>query len=165
LRFRITLAGVIAIAVRAGGTVTRLAFDVIVPSVAVTETAVLMLVNTVATPVLPMLTTAGLEDAQVTDEVIVAFVPLLYVPVATYCCVPLRGKVTLAGVITIAVRTPETVKALAGEVIPPKEALMEIAVVLLPTTVASPALVILAAVGFELDHVTVELIFAVVPSV
>jgi len=85
--------------------------------------------------------------------------------VATYCWVPLSGKVTLAGVIAIEVRTPDIVRALAGEVIPLREALIEIAVALPPTTVASPALLMLAAVGFELDHVTEEVIFAVVPSV
>jgi len=77
LRLRITLAGVMAIEVSAGGTVTRLTFDLIVPNVAVMDTAVLLLVNAVAMPVLPMLATVGLEDAQVTDEVIVAVVPLL----------------------------------------------------------------------------------------
>jgi hypothetical protein len=63
--------------VSTGGTVTVLTFEVTVPSFAVIETAVALLDRSVAKPVLPILTTAGLDDTQVTEEVIVAFVPLL----------------------------------------------------------------------------------------
>jgi hypothetical protein len=77
LRERITLAGVIAIEVSMGGTVTVLTFEVMVPRVAVIEIAVLLLVKSLARPGAPMLTTAGLDETQATDEVIVCVVPLL----------------------------------------------------------------------------------------
>jgi hypothetical protein len=60
-----------------GGTVTKLVFEVIDPSVALIEMAVALLARSVARPVPPILTVVGLDDTQVTEEVIVAFVPLL----------------------------------------------------------------------------------------
>jgi hypothetical protein len=87
------------------------------------------------------------------------------VPVATYCCVPLRASATLAGVMVIAVSAPETVTVLAGEVIPPSAAVIEIALVLLVRTVAKPALLIPTAVGLEDFQVTEEVMLAVVPFV
>jgi hypothetical protein len=74
----VTLAGVIAMDVSVGcGTVTVLMFDVTAPMVAVIEMGVALLPRSVAIPVLAVLTTAGLDDTQVTREVTFAVVPLL----------------------------------------------------------------------------------------
>ena len=58
--------------VSTGGTVTMLTFDLADPRVAVIEMALALLLRSVAKPVLPTLTTVGLDDAQVTEEVMLA---------------------------------------------------------------------------------------------
>jgi hypothetical protein len=73
----VTLAGVIAIDVRSDGTVTELTLDRTDPRVAVIEMALALPVKSVAKPVLPMLTTVGFDDAQVTAEVMLAVEPSL----------------------------------------------------------------------------------------
>jgi hypothetical protein len=73
--------------------------------------------------------------------------------------------VTLAGVIAIEVSVPETVTALAGEVIVPKAAVTDILLALLASTVAKPALLMPTTIGLEDFHVTAEVTFAVVPFV
>jgi len=78
------LAGVMAIEVSTAAD-TALAFDVIAPETAVMDVAVLLLSNNVARPPVLIPTVVGLADTQVTEEVIVAVVPLLYVPIAEYC--------------------------------------------------------------------------------
>jgi hypothetical protein len=78
------LAGVMAIAVSTAAA-TALALDVIAPETAVMDVAVLLLSSKVAKPPVLILTVVGLEETQVTEEVIVAVVPLLYVPIAEYC--------------------------------------------------------------------------------
>jgi hypothetical protein len=77
LAARVTLAGVIAIDVRSDGTVTELTLDRTDPRVAVIEMALALPVKSVAKPVLPMLTTVGFDDAQVTAEVMLAVEPSL----------------------------------------------------------------------------------------
>jgi hypothetical protein len=82
-----------------------------------------------------------------------------------YCCVPFRGKVTLAGVIAIEDKVPEIVTTLAGEVIVPREAVMELLLPLAASTVAKPALLMPTPAGFEDFQVTEDVMFAVVPLV
>ena len=112
------LAGVIAIEVSVGAVIV-LTFEVIEPDTAVMEVGAGLSANSVASPALVMLAVAGLADTHVTDEVIVAVVPLLYVPIAAYCWVALRERITLAGVIAIEVNTGGTVIKLAFEVTVP----------------------------------------------
>jgi hypothetical protein len=70
------LAGVIAIEVSVGAAIV-LTFEVIEPNTAVMEVGVGLSANSVAIPTLVMLAVVGLADTQVTDEVMVAVVPLL----------------------------------------------------------------------------------------
>src|SRR5580658_4656407 len=99
----VAVAGVTAMLVRVGAAVTfRIAVPVIVP-----ELAVIMDVPA-ATPVasppgLLIVAVAGVPELQVTREVITTVLPLLYVPVATYCCVPPTAMLAVAGVTAIEV--------------------------------------------------------------
>jgi hypothetical protein len=69
--------GVSAIDLKAGGTVISAAGDVFVPNFAWILTAGPLAASTVAKPELLIDTDAGTEDTHVTDEVILAVVPLL----------------------------------------------------------------------------------------
>jgi hypothetical protein len=71
----VTLAGVIAIDVRTPVIVMELASEVIVPETALIEIAVALAASTVARPELLMLAAVGLEEVQVTEEVMLAVVP------------------------------------------------------------------------------------------
>jgi hypothetical protein len=156
------LAGVTAIEVSVAAD-TALAFEIIPPTAAVIEVAALLLTSSVASPALVMLTVAGLDEPQVTEEVMFAVVPLLYVPTAEYCCVPLTFKITLAGVIAIEVSADATVTVLIFDLIEPEVAEMVTAVALLARSVARPVLPILTTAEFDEAQVTDEVMVAVVP--
>jgi len=100
----VAVAGVTAMLVRVGAAVTfRTAVPVIVP-----ELAVIMDVPA-ATPVasppgLLIVAVPGVPEVHVTREVMISVPPLLYVPVATYCCVAPTAILAVAGVTAIEVR-------------------------------------------------------------
>ena len=122
-----------------------------------------MLESTVAKPAALTLTTAGADEDQVARELRFAVVPLLYFPVATYCCVPLSGSVTLAGVMAIDVNVPEIAIVTAGDVTLPELTLMVAVLRLLPITCANPALLTLTTLGAEDTQVSGDVMVPVVP--
>jgi hypothetical protein len=110
-----------------------------------------------------MLTTVGADEDQVARALRFAVVPLLYFPVATYCCVPLSGSVTLAGVMAIDVNVPAIAIVAAGEVTLPELALIVADLKLIPSTCANPVLLTLTTLEAEDTQVSGEVRVAVVP--
>ena len=138
--------------------------DVIVPKLALILTAALLPASAVAKPELLTLTAAGTDDTQVTDDVILAVVPLLYVPVAVYCWVALSASVTLAGERLMDLRSGGTVIAATGEVTVPSFALILMVFCAPLITVARPLLLIVTRAAFDVVQLTKDVTLAVVPS-
>jgi hypothetical protein len=135
---------------------------VTVPEVAVIAIAVVLVPRTLAKPAAVILTSEEFDEFQVTVEVRVCVVPLLYVPIAAYCCWAPSPTLMLAGVSAIEVRVAADT-ALTFEVTAPDTAVIEVAVALLTRSVASPELVIPTVAGAPETQVTEEVRLAVVP--
>jgi hypothetical protein len=100
-----TLPGVTAIETRKALVTVKDAVPETLPDVA--EMVVVPAVSAFANPGTPfklMLATAGLEDTQVTDEVMFWELPSVYVPVAVYCTVVFCATEAVAGVTAIETR-------------------------------------------------------------
>jgi hypothetical protein len=94
----VTVAGKRLIESRTGGGVIETAADVTDPNFALIVMAFCPVATTIARPERLILTFAELDEVHVVIvDVMLAVVPLLYVPVAVYCWVPPRGSCTLAG--------------------------------------------------------------------
>jgi hypothetical protein len=137
--------------------------DVTVPKLALILIAALFAASTVAKPELLMLTAAGTDDTQVTDDVTFDVVPSLYVAVAVYCWVALSARVTLAGERLMDFKSGGTVIVAAGEATEPSLAFILIVFCAPLMTVARPLLLIVTRAAFDVVHVTDDVIFAVVP--
>lgn len=112
----------------------------------------------VAKPLLLIVATEVLEEAQVTLEVRFCVDPLEKVPVAVNCCVALRARTVLAGVTAIETKVAAvTVKVAALLIMDP-----EVAVILTEpplTPEASPLLLIVAIAVFDEPQVAVVVRF------
>ncbi len=129
------------------------------------EVAVMVVVpdaTPVARPLAAMVAVAGLLLDQVTVEVQFDVVLLERVQVAVYCCVPVPAAMdAAAGEIAMLLTVgPVTVRALLPWTLPEVAEIVEVPAA---TPVASPALLMVAAAGFPLDQVTVEVQFEVAP--
>lgn len=93
---------------KGGEPTVRLVEPCIAPNVA--RTVVLPWATALARPEALMVATPVAEELQVTDAVKFCVLPLLNLPVATYCFVPVGGMVALAGVTVREVR-PVTLPA------------------------------------------------------
>jgi hypothetical protein len=117
----------------------------------------------VATPLALIVAVAVLDDVHVTPVVNAAVVPLLYVPVAVYCCVSPAAMLTVVGVTAIDCSTAAvTVSVTPALVIPPDVAV--ILVVPAATPVATPLALIVAVAVLDDVHVTPVVNVCVVPS-
>jgi hypothetical protein len=135
----------------------------ILPKVAVMVTVLpAAAAPTVARPLLVTVTTAVLDEAQVTCVVISWLVPSEDLPMATNCCPNPAGTLGLAGVTDMEDRVTEvTVRGVLPEKVP------EVAVmVTLPAepAVARPLLVTVATDGLDEAQVTCVVISWFVPS-
>jgi hypothetical protein len=137
-------------------------FDVTVPDVAVIPIAVVLVPRTLAKPAAVILTSDGFDEVHVTVAVRVCVPPLLYVPIAAYCCWAPSPTLMLGGVIARDVSVAAET-ALAFEVIAPDTAVIEIAVALLARSVANPELVMLTVAGAPEIQVTEGVRLASVP--
>jgi hypothetical protein len=131
--------------------------------------AAVMLVVPAATPVavpvpVPVIVAAAVfDDAHTTPVVNAAVVPLLYVPVAVYCCVSPAAMLAVAGVTAIDCSVAAvTVSVIPGLVNPPDAAVM--LVVPAATPVATPLdPLIVAVAGTDELHTTPVVSVCVVP--
>ena len=96
------MVGVMAIESSGGGVTVRVAEPWIEPKVA--WTVVLPWVTLLARPALLIVATPVADELQVTSAVRLCELPLLNLPVATYCCVFPSGTFALAGVSVIEVK-------------------------------------------------------------
>ena len=107
----------------------------------------------VASPALVIVATVGVPEVHVAWLVKSSVLLSVYVPVALNCWLSPFAIDGLTGVTAIDTNVAAvTVSMSPGLVTPPKAAV--ICVVPVPTPVASPALVIVAAAGFDDTHVT-----------
>jgi hypothetical protein len=119
----------------------------------------------VATPLALIVAVAVLDDVHVTPVVNAAVVPLLYVPVAVYCCVSPAAMLTVVGVTAIDCSTAAvTVSVTPALVIPPDVAVILVVPAATPSAVPVAVPVIVAAAGFDDVHATPVVSVCVVPS-
>jgi hypothetical protein len=132
--------------------------------------AAVMLVVPAATPVArpldPLIVAAAVfDDVHTTPVVNGAVVPLLYVPVAVYCCVTPAAMLAVVGVTAIDCSVAAvTVSVTPGLVNPPDAAVMLVVPAATPVAVPVPVPVIVAAAGFDDVHTTPVVSVCVVPS-
>ena len=154
------VAGVTAIDCNVFVTVNTAAGEVTEPRLAV------MLLEPAATPVASpaalIVATEVVPDVQVTELVMLALLPSLYVPVAVNCCVAPALIEAAAGVTAIDCNVFVTVNTAAGDVTEPSVAVMLLEPALTP--VARPAALIVATEVVPDVQVTELVIFAVLPS-
>jgi len=157
------LAGVTDMEDRVAEVTVRVVLPEILPKVAVMVTVLpAAAAPTVARPLLVTVTTAVLDEAQVSCVVISWLVPSEDLPMATNCCPNPAGTLGLAGVTDMEDRVTEvTVRGVLPEKVP------EVAVmVTLPAepAVARPLLVTVATDGLDEAQVTCVVISWFVPS-
>src|SRR5271156_6118781 len=132
--------------------------------------AAVMLVVPAATPVArpldPLIVAAvGFDDVHTTPVVNGAVVPLLYFPVAVFCCVPPAAMLAVVGVTAIDCSVAAvTVNVTPGLVNPPDAAVRLVVPAATPLAVPVPVPVIVAAAGFDDVHTTPVVSVCVVPS-
>ncbi len=155
------LEGVTAIETSAGAVTVKMADPLIVPEVAVMVEV--PAATEVANPAALMVAALVAEEVQVTELVILAVVPLAYVPVAVNCCVFPAGTDGLTGVTAMETGAGVvTVRRVDPLIVP------EVAVIVeepAATVVANPAELMVAALGAEEVQVAVLVRLAVVPLV
>ena len=119
----------------------------------------------VARPAALMVATLVFALTQVTLLVILAVVPLLYVPVAVYCCVAFAASVTAAGVTEMDDRPGGGVVVLTERVALPLTPVNVAVMVVEPaaTPVARPAVLTVAMVALDDCQTTDEVTLPVVP--
>src|SRR5277367_4466085 len=119
----------------------------------------------VATPLALIVPAAVFDDVQLTPVVNAAVLPLLYVPVAVYCCVSPAAMLAVAGVTAIDCSTAAvTVSVTPALVNPPDAAVMLVVPAATPVAVPVPVPVIVAAAGLDDVHTTPVVNARVVPS-
>jgi hypothetical protein len=113
-------------------------------------------------PGLLIVATVGVEEFHVAVAFTFCVLPSEYVPVAVNCCVPPTAMDALAGVTAMLIRlgAPVTVNS-AVPVMEPEVAVIVDAPTAAP--VANPPVVIIAVVVVPELHVTLEVIFCVLP--
>ena len=120
----------------------------------------------VASPLVALIVAAAvLDDVHTTPVVNGAVVPLLYVPVAVYCCVSPAAMLAVAGVTAIDCNTAAvTVSVTPALVNPPELAVMLVVPAATPVAVPVPVPVIVAAAVLDDVHTTPVVSVCVVPS-
>jgi hypothetical protein len=143
----------------------------VTPGLVTLPDAAVMLVVPAATPVavpvpVPVIVAAAVfDDAHTTPVVNAAVVPLLYVPVAVYCCVSPAAMLAVGGVTVIDCSTAAvTVSVTPALVNPPDAAVMLVVPAATPVAVPVPVPVIVAAAVFDDAHTTPVVNVCVVPS-
>jgi hypothetical protein len=142
----------------------------VTPGLVTLPDAAVMLVVPAATPVArpldPLIVAAaGFDDVHTTPVVNGAVVPLLYVPVAVYCCVTPAAMLAVVGVTAIDCSVAAvTVSVTPALVNPPDAAVMLVVPAATPVAVPVPVPVIVAAAVFDDVHTTPVVSVCVVPS-